>query len=104
MMLEGKVTRTIDRKFWEVEVRPLEIYTQGKTKKDALALIKDAIEVLVDKKDFKVEVVAEAGENFKIRANDTRTLIALLLERQRQVHGLSVREVVNPVLSFFRIL
>ena len=99
MMFEGRVAKTKGNKFWEVEIPLLEVYTQGRSKKDALAMIKEAIELLVEKRGFRIEVIPGRGESFKVRSKDTRTLISLLLERQRQVHGLSVREVAARMNS-----
>lgn len=61
MELEGRLWKS--GKFWLVEVPALEVMTQGHSRKEALSMIADAIEGLVDcyfptgSKDFKVNVI-----------------------------------------------
>ena len=52
MRLAGLVFRS--GKYWVIEVPILGIVTQGLSKKDAYDMIVDAIESLVNKKEFKV--------------------------------------------------
>ena len=50
MKIEGKIKKS--GKWWAVEVPLLLVFTQGKTKKSALLMIKEAIEELIDVKGF----------------------------------------------------
>jgi hypothetical protein len=63
-------------KFWAVEVPILEVVTQGRTKKDALLMIADAIESLADRPGFKLEVFPGAGEYLEVGSEDLATLTA----------------------------
>jgi len=85
-------------RYWSVEVPALDIVTQGKSKQDGYAMIKEAIELHVDRSGFKVEIVPSAGERFVVKAQGTandKYLIALLLKQQRAKHGLSTAEVAR---------
>lgn len=93
-------------KFWVITVPSMEITTQGKSKKDALYMIADAIECHVDKPRFKVKVslleesdrkLSTGGgqETFSLASNDDAELIALFLKRQRQLNHLTVRDVAK---------
>jgi len=91
MRLAGRVFKS--GKFWVIEVPILGIVTQGNSKKDAFDMIVDAIELLVNKKDFKVEVYSGKKSYFEIASKDVATLTAFLLRRQRMKHGLTLAEV-----------
>jgi predicted RNase H-like HicB family nuclease len=93
MRFGGRIIK-IDR-YWAVEVPILGVVTQGRTKKEAYEMIADAIESLVNKEDFKVEVYPGKGEYFEVYSKDLSTMIAFLLRRQRTKHGLSLAEVAK---------
>ena len=93
MRFEGQVVK--DGRFWAIEVPILFVWTQGRTKKEAYEMIADAIESLVDKRGFKIKVFPDRSERFELAANDTATLVAFLLRRQRKKHGLSLKEVAK---------
>ncbi len=90
MRFEGQVWK--DGKLWLIEVPALEAMTQGRTKKEALAMIKDLLETMADTPGFEVEVEPRPQDRFEVGANDTKTLVALLLRRQREKQGLSLSE------------
>jgi predicted RNase H-like HicB family nuclease len=83
-----------DGRFWLIEVPSLDITTQGRTRREALAMIGDAIEALVDARGFKVEVHAGVDERFEIAA-DANHLLALLLRRRRELHKYSLADVAK---------
>ena len=91
MRLAGRVFKSGD--YWAIEVPILAIATQGHSKKDAFDMIVDAIELLVDKKDFRVEIHPGKKTYFEIASNDIPVLTAFLLRRQRMKHGLTLVEV-----------
>jgi predicted transcriptional regulator len=93
MRLSGRVFK-VD-KSWAIEVPILGVVTQGYTKKEAYEMIADAIESLVNKKGFKVEVYSGKGDYFELGSPDLSTLTAFLLRRQRMKHGLTLVEVAN---------
>ena len=93
MRLSGRVFK--GGKFWIIEVPILGVVTQGYTKKEAYEMIADAIESLVNKKGFKVDVFSGKGEYFEIGSPDLSTLTAFLLRRQRMKQGLTLAEVAK---------
>lgn len=100
MKLEGRIWRDKKTRYWVVHVPLLDISTQGTSQKNALKMIQDAIEVEVEKEDFKIH--AEAGKEagtFEISSNQPDILVAYMLRRQREVHGLSVRDVADKLHS-----
>ena len=93
MRFAGRVFK--EGKFWAIEVPILGIVTQGRTKKDAFEMIADAIEALVNKPEFKIDVFPGKGEYFEIGSVDQGILIAFLLRRQRAKRGLSLSDVTK---------
>ena len=90
MRLHGRVYK--DGKFWLAEVPMLDAMTQGRTHKEALAMVADLLEALANRPGCTVEVHAGQSEAFEVSAADTRDLISLLLRRQRERSGLSLAE------------
>ncbi len=93
MRLAGRVFKV--GKFWAIEVPILGVVTQGYTKKEAYEMIADAIESLVNKKGFEVEVFPGKGNYFELGSPDLSTLTAFLLRRQRMKQGLTLVEVAK---------
>ena len=89
MELKGKVWK--DDKFWLVEIPSLDVMTQGKSKKDALKMIEDAIAGLIecyfkkrDLKDLIIKTIAYEGDVIAITTNNTKLVTAFSLIRQRE--------------------
>ncbi len=89
-MFNGKTWKK--GKLWLIEIPALDIVTQGKSKKNALFMVKDAIEELVDEKHFQIKITPSGDNEFIIWANDTAPLVALMLKRQRLKNGLSLSD------------
>lgn len=90
MRFHGRVYK--DGKFWLVEIPILNAMTQGRTRKEALAMVQDLLETLANRPGFSVQVhPGEQGE-FEVSSSDTRSMISLLLRRQRERSGLSLAE------------
>lgn len=77
---------------WLVEVPALELMTQGRTRREALEMIADAVEGFVDKRGFRAEV-HDGGNGIEVGSGDATALTALLLRRRRQASGLTLAEV-----------
>jgi hypothetical protein len=82
-------------RYWAIEVPILGVVTQGRTRKEAFEMIADAIEALVSKKGFRVEVFPGEGEYFEIGSPNVAALTALLLRRLRAKHGLTLSDVTR---------
>ncbi len=92
MRFEGKLTR--DGRFWLAEVPLFDAMTQGRTRKEALAMIGDWFETMIDRRGFIAEVHS-TGNTFEVGGSDTAAMIALLLRRRRQAAGASLSEIAS---------
>lgn len=93
MRLSGSVYR--DGRYWIIEVPILDVMTQGFSEQDAYDMIADAIESLVYREGFRIEVFPERDGYFEIEASDTAVLIAFLLKQERLKSGLSLKQVAE---------
>jgi len=93
MVLQGTIHK--EGRYWVVSVPDLEIVTQGLTKKDAYEMIQEAIELHIGGEDFRITIDPISKGEFLVAANDTAALLGLMLKRQRQINGLSVRDVTK---------
>ena len=84
----GSVQR--DGKFWLIEIPILDVMTQGYTRKEAFEMMADLVETLADKRGFSVIVDPGKSGTFEVSSSDTRTIASLLLQRQRELSGLSI--------------
>ncbi len=102
MEFRGKVWKTDDRPPWVIEASSLGVITQGYTKKEALAMLQDAIEELIisyfDTK-VKVEVIDHGKGIVGVTCSDKKLLLSLSLIKQRQQSGQTVREVADRLGS-----
>jgi hypothetical protein len=80
-------------RYWAVEVPILGVATQGRSKADAFAMIADAMESLVNRPGFSVEVFPGEGAYFEVGSADPAALTALLLRRERLKSGLTLADV-----------
>jgi DNA-binding XRE family transcriptional regulator len=97
MKIEGKLIRA--GKWWAVEIPLLKIYTQGKSRKDAYCMAKDAIESIIDEKDFTVTVTEGLADTFMVGSSNDTLFMALALKQQRSSLHLSVRDVAKNLGS-----
>jgi hypothetical protein len=91
MRFAGRIFKS--GRFWAIEVPILDVFTQGRTKKEAYEMIADAVESLASRKGFRVRVYQTRVGEFEIGASDQAVLTALLLRRARLKAGLSLQEV-----------
>jgi len=82
-------------RYWAIEVPILGVVTQGRTRREAFEMIADAIETLVNKEGFRVEVFPGDGDYFEVGSLSVGTLTALLLRRQRVKRGLTLSDVTK---------
>ncbi len=103
MELEGKIWK--EGRFWIVEVSCLNVTSQGKTRKEALLMIQDAVFELMKSyfgrlsKKFKITVHDFKKDSFGLTSNDNKLLLSFLLIRQREESGLSIRDVAARLES-----
>jgi hypothetical protein len=93
MRFQGKVYKS--GKHWIVDVPMFAAMTQGRTRSEALEMIVDWFAALANRKGFAIGVHVVGPEELEIASDDTRTMIRLLLQRQRHKSGLSLAEVAD---------
>ena len=106
MELEGKVWKDADSSWWLVEISFLDVMTQGRSRKHALEMIKDAVmELLKDSyadllnKNFRLSVNLYENGVIGMGASDDTLLFALGLKRQRLRSGSTIRDVSDRLKS-----
>ena len=95
MLFAGRIWK--DGNWWLAEVPLLDLMTQGKTRTEAGAMLKDAIEELVNEKGFSVRIVDHGNDNVGVDTDRFSTLFALALRRLREAHGLSIAAVTKSL-------
>lgn len=93
MRFEGKVLR--DGRFWLAEIPLLDAMTQGRTRAEALEMIADWLETMVNRPDFRAEVHPRGKYEFEVSGSDVGAMTALLLRRRREASGASLRDVAS---------
>ncbi len=97
MRIEGRLIKS--GRWWAVEIPLLLVHSQGRTKKEALSMAKDAVECLIDSPGFAVSVAQNRGRTFSVASNDDSRLMSLALRQQRASHKLTIREVARRLGS-----
>ena len=95
MRFAGRVVKA--GKWWAIEVPDLGAFSQGKSKKEAYAMIRDAIETMIDKPGLRVEVYAGKAGYFEVGSTEDATLLAFFLKQQRGLSGKTLEQVVHDL-------
>jgi DNA-binding XRE family transcriptional regulator len=93
MRLAGRVWK--EGRHWLAEVPMLDALTQGHTRAEALRMLVDLVVTMADRAGFSVKAFPGAGEELEIGTPDSAALVAVMLRRQREKHGLSLSEVAR---------
>ena len=93
MRFAGQVVKA--GKWWAIEVPDLGAFSQGKTKKEAYAMIRDAIEAMIDKPGFTVDVHHGSGSYFEVGSTEDAALVAFFLRQQRGLSGRTLEQVAR---------
>jgi len=93
MRFSGKVYR--EGSFWLAEVPVFEAMTQGRTRREAVEMIEDWFVTMVNQPGFTATARLRGRAEFEVSGSDLRSMISLLLQRQRQRSGLSLAEVAQ---------
>src|SRR5205085_176795 len=91
MRFEGKLAR--DGRFWLAEIPLLRAMTQGRTRAEALLMIGDWLETMIDRSGFQARAHPRGKYEFEVSGTDAAAMTALLLRRLREANGASLREV-----------
>ncbi len=97
--LKGKIWKSEKSRFWIAYIESLDLSTQGTSKKDAIAMIRDSIKSLINKKDFRIIINLVKNGKFNIGANDTKIWMGFILQRLRMKEGLTIEEVADRMGS-----
>lgn len=104
MEIEGRIWK--EGRWWLVEVPSLDAMTQGKTRKEALFMVKDLVIEMMKSyfeedigKDLEVTVSDDRRNTVCITTTDTKLLMALSLRRQREQSGSTVKEAAQRLGS-----
>ena len=93
MRFSGKVYK--DGKFWLAEIPILDAMTQGHTRKEAFEMAADMLETMVNKEGFQAQIFKRSNGEFEVGSIDSRSMISLLLQRKRELSGLSLSQVAE---------
>lgn len=100
LAIEGVIQRPKSgEKYWSVGVPLLEIYSQGTSQKNALEMVRSAIEEAVDQKGFRVKVELTGKETLAVSSEDFGTLLAFMLRQKRSTKNLTVRDAAERLGS-----
>ena len=86
-----------DGKFWIAEMPILDLMTQGRTKKEAYEMVADMLVSLINKDDFKVKAYKGKKDTFEVGSPEPKQMVSLLLQRKREISGLSIARIISSV-------
>ena len=93
MRFSGKIYK--DRKYWLAEIPILDLMTQGRTKREAYEMVADMLDTMVNQKDFEITVFKGKKDTFEVGSSDAKYFVRLLLQRKRELSGLSLSQVAS---------
>lgn len=93
MILEARVFK--NGKEWLAECPDLDALTQGKSKGQATAMLKDWVRSMLNDPQYKVGVEAGDDGRLLLKIEPSAKFFALLLQRTREKHHMSVRAVAE---------
>lgn len=80
------------KKFWITEIPMIQLMDQGRTKKEGLIMIQDAIQILINDKSFNCDVTDLGDGKFAISTQQVKPFTAFIVRRLREAQGLTIRE------------
>lgn len=96
-MLLEIIVRKNDQ-WWLSEIVELDLISQGKSRKEALEMILDAVAELYGKTNLNLKIITQADKYF-LHSNADSQLIAFILKRLRLRSGLTLQEVAKKLGS-----
>ena len=93
MRFSGKIYK--DGKYWLAEIPILDLMTQGRTKREAYEMVADMMDTMVNQKDFEITVFKGKKDTFEVGSSDAKYFVRLLLQRKRELSGLSLSQVAS---------
>ena len=77
------------------EIPILDLMTQGRTKREAYEMVTDMMDTMVNQKDFEITVFKGKKDTFEVGSSDAKYFVRLLLQRKRELSGLSLSQVAS---------
>ena len=97
MMITARIAKE-EGIWWSAHCDIAGVFTAGKSRRDAMAMLADAFETIVNRTGFKVTVTALGGDGaVLVEANDHAQLFAIILRYQRAMNGLSLADVAQKL-------
>ena len=93
MRFSGNIYK--DGKFWLAEIPILDLMTQGRTKREAYEMVADMLDTMVNQKNFEITVFKGKKDTFEVGSSDAKYFVRLLLQRKRELSGLSLSQVAS---------
>lgn len=93
MKVRGSIWRSGNA--WEVECLSLQANTQGRTRADALDMMKDWVQTVIGDESFEFDVEMDGKDEFVMTFPNPKPILALMVERNRAVSGLSLRDIAE---------
>ena len=75
MRFEGTITH--EGRFWLAEIPLLDALTQGRTRKEALEMVPDWLETMINRPGFTAEVHPRGKAEFEVSGSDAAAMTAL---------------------------
>lgn len=95
MLVEGKLYR--DGRWYLAELPLFDGMTQGRTRKEALAMAADWVSGLASVNGLTVTVRLTGTDRFVVASDPPEALIALALRRRREAAGLSLADAAERI-------
>ncbi|MCA9944605.1 MAG: helix-turn-helix transcriptional regulator [Anaerolineales bacterium] len=81
-----------DGEYWLAEIPILDVMTQGFSQEDAVEMVADLVESMANIEGFQVDVFLSPNGAFEVGSTDPKPLISLLLQRKRELSGLTLAQ------------
>jgi DNA-binding XRE family transcriptional regulator len=95
MLFQAEIYK--DGKFWLAEIAALDAMTQGHSKKEAIAMLKDWVRSSLNQPGAAVDVIEIHPGEYVVETESSAKMLALFLQRQRLKTGLTVRQVAHKL-------
>jgi DNA-binding XRE family transcriptional regulator len=101
MMLIGRIAKETGP-WWSAECEVIGAFTQGRSRKDAAAMLADCIEAKIGRSGLKVTVTELRQDDdhayaVLVAANEPASLAVEVLKYQREVHHLTLADVAKKL-------
>ena len=95
MRFSGKLYQ--DGDFWLAEIPILDVMTQGYSQEEAVEIVADLVETMAGEEDFQADVFLGSDGIFEVGSTNPKVMISLLLQRKRELSGLSLSEAASQL-------